>query len=456
MFENQKILILGFARSGYEAAKVLARRGNEVILNDAKKEEELDQDKIQELKDLGVQFVFGSHPDNLLDSSFDYLIKNPGVPIHHKYVLKARELHVEVINEVEMAYRLFPENVTLIGITGTNGKTTTTTLTYEIVKRALGDRAFLAGNIGYPLSSILNDLKEGDTVVMEVSCQQLENLSTFHPAIAVMTNLSPAHVDFFGSYDAYKKVKAKLFQNQTKDDVAILNIENGDVLEETKNILSTTKYFSSKHTINGCYLEGRDIYYYGEKVLSRDDIFIAGIHNVENVMAAVMVAKELHISNDIILDVVRNFTGVEHRLEYVDTVEGRKFYNDTEATNIKCTQIALSSFDEPVILILGGLERGQDFSQLSPYMNHVKCIVGIGQCRNRVVDFGKSVGIPTYSYEFLKDGFQKCYQESSSGDVILLSPASASWDQYKECEIRGAEFKKYVFDLKKDVLDSNS
>ena len=214
MFENQKILILGFARSGYEAAKVLARRGNEVILNDAKKEEELDQDKIQELKDLGVQFVFGSHPDNLLDSSFDYLIKNPGVPIYHKYVLKARELHVEVINEVEMAYRLFPENVTLIGITGTNGKTTTTTLTYEIVKRALGDRAFLAGNIGYPLSSILNDLKEGDTVVMEVSCQQLENLSSFHPSIAVMTNLSPAHIDFFGTYDAYKKVKAKLFSKR--------------------------------------------------------------------------------------------------------------------------------------------------------------------------------------------------------------------------------------------------
>ena len=378
-------------------------------------------------------------------------IKEKGIPI-----IKVKNTNLELRKLAAKFYNYPYTKAYMIGITGTNGKTTTTTLTYEIVKRALGDRAFLAGNIGYPLSSILNDLKEGDTVVMEVSCQQLENLSTFHPAIAVMTNLSPAHVDFFGSYDAYKKVKAKLFQNQTKDDVAILNIENGDVLEETKNILSTTKYFSSKHTINGCYLEGRDIYYYGEKVLSRDDIFIAGIHNVENVMAAVMVAKELHISNDIILDVVRNFTGVEHRLEYVDTVEGRKFYNDTEATNIKCTQIALSSFDEPVILILGGLERGQDFSKLSPYMYHVKCIVGIGQCRNRVVDFGKSVGIPTYSYEFLKDGFQKCYQESSSGDVILLSPASASWDQYKECEIRGAEFKKYVFDLKKDVLDNNS
>lgn len=448
MFQNQKVLILGFARSGYEAAKVLINRGNEVILNDNKKEELLDQDKIKELRELGVQFVFGTHPDDLLDSSFDYLIKNPGVPIHHKYVLKAHELGIEVINEVEMAYRLFPDDVKLIAITGTNGKTTTTSLTYSIVKKAFGDKVFLAGNIGYPLSSILNQLKSGDIVVMEVSCQQLENLSSFHPSIAVMTNLSPAHIDFFGTYDAYKKVKAKLFSNQTAEDVAILNIENGDVLEETKDILSTTKYFSSKHSINGCYLEGKDIYYYGEKVLSRDDIFIAGIHNVENVMASIMVAKELDISNDIIVEVVRDFRGVEHRLEYVDTVFGRKFYNDTEATNIKCTQIALSSFDEDTILILGGLERGQDFSELSPFMEHVKCIVGIGECRNRVVDFGSQLGIPTYSFEFLKDAFQKCYQESNPGDVILLSPASASWDQYKECEIRGAEFKKYVSQLK--------
>ena len=448
MYQKQKVLILGFARSGYEAAKVLINRGNEVILNDNKKEELLDQDKIKELRELGVQFVFGTHPDDLLDSSFDYLIKNPGVPIHHKYVLKAHELGIEVINEVEMAYRLFPDDVKLIAITGTNGKTTTTSLTYSIVKKAFGDKVFLAGNIGYPLSSILNQLKSGDIVVMEVSCQQLENLSSFHPSIAVMTNLSPAHIDFFGTYDAYKKVKAKLFSNQTAEDVAILNVENGDVLEETKDILSTTKYFSSKHSINGCYLEGKDIYYYGEKVLSRDDIFIAGIHNVENVMASIMVAKELDISNEIIVEVVRDFRGVEHRLEYVDTVFGRKFYNDTEATNIKCTQIALSSFDEPTILILGGLERGQDFNELFPFMEHVKCIVGIGECRNRVVDFGNRLGIPTYSYEFLKDAFQKCYQESNPGDVILLSPASASWDQYRECEIRGSEFKKYVLQLK--------
>ena len=262
MFENQKILILGFARSGYEAAKFLIQRGNQVVLNDSKQEELQDAEKVKELRELGVEFVFGSHPDDLLDSTFDYLIRNPGVPIHHKYVLKARELGIEVINEVEMAYRLFPKNVTLIGITGTNGKTTTTSLTYAIVKEAFGDRAFLAGNIGFPLSGVLRELKEGDVVVMEVSCQQLANLSTFHPNIAVMTNLSPAHIDFFGSYEVYKKAKAKLFQNQTKDDVAILNVENADVLDETKRILSTKKFFSSENSINGCYLDGRDIYYY--------------------------------------------------------------------------------------------------------------------------------------------------------------------------------------------------
>lgn len=448
MFENKKVLILGLARSGYAAAKVLIERGNKVILNDGKEEEKLDKDQIKELKKLGVELVFGSHPDDLLDNSFDYLIKNPGVPIDHKYVLQARKLGIEVINEAEMAYRLLPKGVKLVAITGTNGKTTTTTLTYQILKKAFGDRVFLAGNIGYPLCGILNKIKDDSIIVMEVSCQQLENMSKFKPDIAVMTNLSPAHIDFLKSYDNYKRVKTKLFQNQTIDDVAILNIENDDVIDSTKNIKSTVKYFSSQKEISGAYYSNGDIFYYGEKVISDDAIFIKGVHNIENCMCAIMVSKEFDVSNEVIKEVISNFRGVEHRLEYVDTVEGRKFYNDTEATNTKCTQIALSSFSEPIILILGGLERGQNFDDLISYLGNVKCIVGIGQCRNRVLDFGLKENIPTYIYEFLTDGFDKCFEESSEGDVILLSPASASWDQYKECEVRGAEFKKKVEALK--------
>ena len=238
MFKNNKVFILGFARSGYEAAKLLIQRDCEVVLNDSKKEELLEQDKIQELRDLGVQFVFGSHPDDLLDETYDYLIKNPGVPIDHKYVLKAREFGIEVINEVEMAYRLLPDGIRIVAITGTNGKTTTTTLTYQILHNYFKERVVLAGNIGYPLCSVLKDLNKDSILVMEVSCQQLENLTQFHPNVAVMTNLSPAHIDFLKSYENYKNVKTKLFQNQTKDDVAILNMDNHDVMEQTKNIQS--------------------------------------------------------------------------------------------------------------------------------------------------------------------------------------------------------------------------
>ena len=297
MFKDKKVFILGLARSGYQAAKILINRGNEVILNDGKAEEKLDSEQIRELRELGVKLIFGSHPDDILDETFDYLIKNPGVPIDHKYVLKARELGIEVMNEVEMAYRLLPEGVKIIAITGTNGKTTTTTLTYEIMKKAFGDKVFLAGNIGYPLCSILNDVKSGDIIVTEVSCQQLENLTEFNPDVALMTNLSPAHIDFLKSYENYKRVKAKLFQNHSSDNVAILNIENADVLEETKNIKSTVKYFSSKKEITGGYLKDNALYYFGEKVMSRDDIFIAGLHNVENCLSAIMLVKEFGVSN---------------------------------------------------------------------------------------------------------------------------------------------------------------
>lgn len=447
MFRNKKILILGFARSGYEAAKVLIKRGNEVTLNDSKEEDSVDKEKVKELKNLGVRFVFGSHPDDLLDNSIDYLIKNPGVPIDHKYVIKARELGIEVINEVEMAYSLLPKGVKIVAITGTNGKTTTTSLVYEILKSAFGERTVLAGNIGFPLCSVLDKLTSDSILVMEVSCQQLENMNKFNPNVAVLTNLSPAHIDFFKNYDNYKNVKAKLFKNQTDDDLLIANYDNDDVRKITNNIKSI-KFFSSKTDIDGCHVKDNCIYYYDEKIIPCDDILIVGMHNIENCMAAVMVAKEFSVSNDVIVKVLSSFKGVEHRLEFVDNVNGRKFYNDTEATNIKCTQIALSSFNSPIIVFLGGLERGQDFYELEPFMKNVKAIIAIGECRDRVVEFGNSLHIPSYSYEFLSDGFDKAVDISDEDDVILLSPASASWDQYKECEIRGAEFKDKVNQLK--------
>ena len=448
MFDNKKILILGLARSGYEAAKYLSKFNNTIIVNDGGDVNKQDKSKIEELEKLGVQMIFGSHPDELLDDSFDYLIKNPGIRNDHKYVVRAKELGIEVINEAEMAYRLLPNDVTLIGITGTNGKTTTTTLTYEMIKKS-GKRVHLAGNIGYPLCSFLEKLESGDIIVMEVSCQQLANMDKFNPHIALMTNLSEAHIDFFGSYDEYKKVKLKLFANQTEEDVSILNIENDEVMKGTVDIKSNVKYFSSKREVNGAYFIDNKLYYYDEFIMNRDEFLLKGNHNVENALGAMMAAKEVGVDNESIVSVLKTFTGVRHRLEFIDRVNGVDYYNDTEATNIKCTQIALSAFQNNVILILGGLERGQDFHDLDNFISPVKEIVGIGECRDRVKEYGDSIGIKATIYEHLNDAMNYINSVVVDGDTVLLSPASASWDQYKQCEDRGDEFRDIVKELNK-------
>lgn len=444
MFENKKILILGFARSGYEAAKFLIGRDNEVIVTDSGKEH--NQDRVKELEDLGVKFVLGENPIDLVDNTVNYLIKNPGVPVNHEYVIKARELGIEVLNEVEMAYRLLPDGIKLISITGTNGKTTTTTLIYEMIKRD-GKGVHLTGNIGFPLISFLDIIKSGDIVVMETSCQQLENLEKYKPSIAVMTNLSEAHIDFFGIYDAYIKVKAKIFKNQTDKDVAVLNIDNDDVLAVTKGIESKIRYFSSTKEINGCYIKDDAIYYYEEKIINLNDIKLVGIHNYENIMAAIIVVKELGVSNESIISLLREFGGVEHRIEFVKDVNGRRFYNDSKATNITSTQTALNAFKTPTIILLGGMERGQYFNLLSKYMSNVKAIVCYGECKNRIKDFGDSLDLETKVADTLKEATNIAYELSLEGDVILLSPAAASWDQYKDFEQRGNEFKEVVNEL---------
>ena len=452
MFENNKIFILGMARSGVAAAKTLLKRNNEVIINDIKEEDKLNTNDIKELKELGAKVILGDHPDSLLDDSFDFIIKNPGIRDDHKLIIKAKELGIPVINEAELAYDLLPDDVTLIGITGTNGKTTTTTLTYEILKKAFGTRVHLAGNIGYPLCGVLDKLKSNDIIVMEVSVQQSVNFEHFHPHIALMTNLSPAHIDFVGNYDNYKRIKASMFYNQKEDDIAILNLNNKDVIDIVKDIKSNKKYFSSTKGTT-CYLKDEAIYYLDEKVIDRSIIKIPGIHNIENILGAISIVKEFDVSNEIIKEVISNFTGVPHRLEFVNEINKVRFYNDTEATNIKCTQIALSSFTEPIVIILGGLERGQNFDDLIPYSKNIRAIIGIGQTRERVRDFATKVKVPVYIHEYLKDGFKEIRNIMKPGDVVLLSPASASWDQYKECEIRGNEFKKLVMEIENENKD---
>ena len=440
MFKDKKIFILGMARSGYEAAKVLSK-DNKVFITDRKDQDEKQK---EELKKLGVTVEIIDDPTRLLDETYDYVIKNPGIKLDHPIVLKAENLNIPVINEVEVAYHMLP-NVKIIGITGSNGKTTTTTLTYEILKRA-NLPVHLGGNIGYPLCSLVNKAKDGDILVLEISGHQLHDTIDFKTDIGVMTNLSEVHIDHFGTYDNYKYNKNLIFRHHTQNDIAILNLENSDVIDITKDIKSTKLYFSSKRKTD-IYLKNDTIYYNDEKIIDTKDIKIKGVHNYENIMCAIMVSKQFNVSNEIINQVLKEFRGVPHRIEFVKNINGVDFYNDSKATNVKSTQIALGTFKNPTILLLGGLDRGHSFDGLKEYLKNVKSIVCYGETKNRIKEFADKCNINCIVVDNIVEATKKAYELSDIGDTVLLSPACASWDQFNSFEERGDLFKETVCEL---------
>ncbi len=442
MFENNKIFILGMARSGYEAAKLLSKYNNEILVTDS---QEQDIEHVKELEQLGVKIIITEDPIDLLDSSYRIVVKNPGIKPNHAIVEKAKQLGIPVVTEIEVAYYFKPHNVKVIAITGSNGKTTTTTLTYEILKKA-GLPVKLGGNIGYPVCSLVAETKENDIWVLEISGQQLHDIINFKPDVSVLTNLSPVHLDYFENYDNYKLSKCRIFENHTKENLAIINAGDQDVLDSTKNILSKTIYFSSKNSSDLCLKEDA-IYYYDEKIISLKDIRIKGNHNYENAMCAIGVCKFFNIDNKYIYDVLSTFNGVEHRIEFVKNVNGRDFYNDSKATNVKSTQIALSAFNNPTILLLGGLDRGHSFDDLKDYLKNTKHIICFGETKNRIKTFADTLNVPCTIVDNIKEAVSLAYNLSAIGDTILLSPACASWDQYKCFEDRGNDFKESVSQL---------
>ncbi len=442
MFENKKIFVLGMARSGYEVAKVLRKHHNEVFITDRSEQKE---EHVRELQDLGVTFKLSETGVEYLDSTYDYVVKNPGISYEHPLVLKAKELGIPVTNEMEVAYSYLPKDVKIIGITGSNGKTTTTTLTYLFLKE-MGLPVHIGGNIGFPLCSLIENVKSKDILVLEISGHQQHDFLNFHADIMVMTNLSQVHLDFFHTYENYKWNKSVLLRKQSKKDVAILNLENEDVKEVSKEICSKKLYFSSLHPAD-CYFQNDAIYYKNEKIIDTKDIRIQGMHNYENIMCALMVGKEFGISNETVKKVLKEFKGVEHRIEYVRTIDGVDYYNDSKSTNVESTQIALKTFHKPIILILGGLDRGHSFEALAPYLTYVKMIVCYGETKERIMDFANEQKIPCKKVSAFKDAVRECAKEATSGDVVLLSPACASWDQHKSFEERGNEFKEVVNSL---------
>lgn len=439
MYDNKKMFILGMARSGYEVAKILASHGCKIVITDGKKQ---DEDHVKQLLSLGIEYIETENQADLLDNTFDYVVKNPGIKLNVPVVEKAKDLHIPVINELEVAYHYLPQGVKIIGITGANGKTTTTTLTYEILKEA-DLPVHLGGNIGYPMSSLIQRVEKNDIIVLELSAQQLHDFEDFKTDIGILTNLTEVHLDHFGTYDNYKRCKKKVFAHHTKENIAIINGGDTDVVELTKDLVSTIVTFSSKGK-NDLYIDNGAIYYRSEKVVDLSDIRLKGNHNYENIMCAIAVAKQFNVDNTVIQKVLANFSGVEHRLEFVKRVEGREFYNDSKATNVKSTQIALNSFHQPTILLLGGLDRGHSFEELYKYMNNVKFVVCYGQTKERIEEFCKSKKIECYVKVTLQEATKVAYNLSKEGDIILLSPACASWDQYACFEDRGEDFKQTV------------
>jgi len=440
MFENKKVFVLGFARSGYAAAKVLVTNGAKVVLND----KNVDQDQVlkAELEALGVEIILGSHPEDLFDDSFDLLVKNPGVPNEHMYIEKANELNIDVVTELEVAYKFLKDNE-MIAITGTNGKTTTTTLIYNFIKTD-GKKVHLTGNIGHALCNFVGKVEPEDIIVLEYSVQQLATVKDLNPNVGIFTNISPAHIDFFKSYDNYKNIKKRIFKNQSSDDVAIINADDDELLELLYDIKSDKKYFSSSREKGDCYLKDGVIYYRDEEVVKTKDIMLVGRHNYENIMAAIIAVKKYDVSNEAIRTVLSEFTGVAHRLERVREINGTVYYNDSKATNIVSTHIALNSFKQPTILMLGGMERGQEFAELTPDLNYVKTVIAFGETNDRIKEMMDSLMIECFVEPGLEAATNRALKIAKENDVVLLSPASASWDEFGNFEQRGNLYKQII------------
>lgn len=439
MFENKKIFILGMARSGYEAAKLLIDYNNEIIVTDGKEQKE---ELVSELESLGVKVVITGDQLSLLDDSFDYVIKNPGIKYDNPVVIKAKELGIKVINEIEMAYSFLDKSVNIIGVTGSNGKTTTTTLISEFMKNSF-DNVYLGGNIGIPLSNFVRDIKPNSYLVLEISDHQLCDMYDFKTNVSVLTNITPTHLDFHKSYEVYQMTKKKIFNNHTSDDLAVINKDDEVSMKITDDIKSTKVYYGHDKT-NLAYYDEEGIYYDGKLVIKLDDIILKGKHNYQNIMGAIIAVKKYGVTDEVIQKVLKEFKGVEHRLEYVDTINGVTYYNDSKATNCVSTITALNSFNQPTILLLGGYDRGHSFHDLDDSMKNVKCVVCFGETKNRIEEFCNDLNIKCYKNDTLKEAMNVVKDICTPGDVVLLSPACASWDQYDRFEDRGDEFKNLV------------
>ncbi|WP_257350554.1 UDP-N-acetylmuramoyl-L-alanine--D-glutamate ligase [Pseudalkalibacillus decolorationis] len=442
---GKQVLVIGLAKSGFAAAKLLLKYGASIVVNDMKDFE--NNPEANELQQMGIEVICGSHPLSLLDRQIDFIVKNPGIPYTNPLIKVAEEKDIPIYTEVELAS--FLTDAELIGITGSNGKTTTTTL-IGMMLEGTDKNPVVAGNIGNVLSEVADQTTKKDIIVAELSSFQLMGIDSFKPHVSVFLNLFDAHLDYHGTREAYGQAKSKLFMNQTADDYCVYNEDDEDVRLLIENVKSKKIPFSTKRTLlNGAYIENDYVMFQGEAILLVDEILLPGKHSLENILASVAAAKLLGATNAQIKNVLKTFSGVKHRLQYTETVNGVKFYNDSKATNILATQKAISSFQSPIILLAGGLDRGNEFDELIPNLGHVKALITFGETAPKLIRIAKEAGLKIIQHvDNVEKAVPVAFQHAQIGDTVLLSPACASWDQYPSFEERGDMFIEAVHKLR--------
>lgn len=441
----KKALIVGMAKSGIGAAKLLYRNGYEVVINDMKTEI---PGLFEALKDIVCVCELGRDPMELLDG-IELLVPSPIIPMTKPFIVEARRRGIEVISEIELGYRYAKAD--FVCITGTNGKTTCTALTGELCK-AQGLHTFVLGNIGVAITEHAEETKKGDVIVAETAALQLEGCSKFHAHAAACCNITEDHLDHFGTMDNYIAAKCKVYENQTPDDFAVFNYDDPEVRAMASLTPAKKLYFSHRCEVEeGMFVRDGMVIYRVNGVetplLHADEIRIPGVHNLENAMLSSLLALSVGVSCETVRHVLKTFAGVEHRIEFVRELDGVSYINDSKGTNPASTMRAIEAMRRPIVLILGGYDKHSDFHEMFSMMgDKVKHIVVLGQTKQQILDTARDAGMQDkcHSCETFQETVDTARALAKPGDTVLLSPACASWGMFDNFEQRGEIFKDIV------------
>lgn len=445
--KNKNILVIGLGVSGIACIKGLSNLGANLYVYDESKEKSAE--KLEELSDVNAVYFLGEDEIEKINmNKLDLAIKSPGIKYEVPIIQKLLKNNIKVISDIEAAYKV--SNSTIVSITGTNGKTTTTTLVGEIIKKS-GRNCKVTGNIGYGMFYDATNSNEQDILVAEVSSFQLAGTYEYKPHISVVTNITPDHMDYHHTMENYVEAKFKNVINQDKNDYAILNYEDEIIRNFSDNIKAKKIFFSADHVLeSGIFVEDENMVIKNngvtELIINTKDIFIPGKHNLENAMAATGACLALGISKETINSVLKDFKGVEHRLEFSGEYKGVKFYNDSKGTNPDASIKAVQGIEKPIILIAGGYDKNSEYDEfIKSFNNKVKALVLLGQTAEKIDKCARKYGFTNiYHVENMDEAVQKCFELSSEGDNVVLSPACASWGMYPNYEVRGKDFKERV------------